>query len=86
MLTSAARDAERLPNEVAVDCYRINLAPLKSGIEEMMKRLREALGRGLRRKVAYLERLPELHLQSSMYTCGFVHKCSFVGLMHAMFM
>jgi hypothetical protein len=36
---------------VRVECYCVSLAPLKEAAEELMKRLRTALGASLRRKV-----------------------------------
>eukprot|EP00878_Enallax_costatus_P024703 GHUV01026383.1.p1 GENE.GHUV01026383.1~~GHUV01026383.1.p1 ORF type:complete len:1576 (+),score=459.42 GHUV01026383.1:1611-6338(+) len=50
MLKQAAQDVDRLPNEVRIDCYKISLAPFKAYLEEMMKRLREALASSLRKK------------------------------------
>jgi hypothetical protein len=50
-LKTVARDAEKLPNEICVDCYRISLLPVKQTVDEHMKRLQEALVASLRRKV-----------------------------------
>ncbi|GLI62890.1 cytoplasmic dynein 1b heavy chain [Volvox africanus] len=50
MLKAASRDAEKLPNEVRIECYKVSLAPVKSSIDEHMKRLQEALVSSLRRK------------------------------------
>jgi len=50
VLKAAARDAERLPNEVKVDCYNISLVPVKTVVDEQLKRLQETLVASLRRK------------------------------------
>ena len=50
-LQTAAREVEKLPNEVAVDCYTVSLLHMKTTIEQQMKRLQEELLAGLRRKV-----------------------------------
>lgn len=50
MLKAAARDAEKLPNEAKVDCYKISLLPVKAAVDEHMKKLQEALVTCLRRK------------------------------------
>ena len=50
-LQTAAREVEKLPNEVAVDCYTVSLLHMKGTIEQQMKRLQEELLAGLRRKV-----------------------------------
>ncbi|WIA17572.1 hypothetical protein OEZ85_014399 [Tetradesmus obliquus] len=50
MLKTAAHDLNKLPNEVRLDCYRVSLSPFKAYVEEMIKRLREALGASLRKK------------------------------------
>jgi hypothetical protein len=39
---------------VRLDCYRVSLSPFKAYVEEMTKRLREALGASLRKKVRIL--------------------------------
>lgn len=43
MLKGAAKDAEKLPNEAKVDCYKISLLPVKAAVDEHMKKLQEAL-------------------------------------------
>jgi len=48
---ATARGLERLPSEIRVDCYRLVTAPFKAGVEESMRRLQDALGTVLRRKV-----------------------------------
>lgn len=58
---AAARDLERLPQEIRIDCYRLNLGPFKAGVEDGMRRLREALGTVLRRKVGSSKRAPQCH-------------------------
>ncbi|GFR50179.1 hypothetical protein Agub_g12346, partial [Astrephomene gubernaculifera] len=50
MLKAASRDAEKLPNEVRIECYKVSLAPVKGSIDEHMKKLQEALVASLRRK------------------------------------
>nr|ADI46856.1 DHC1bf [Volvox carteri f. nagariensis] len=50
MLKAASRDAEKLPNEVRIECYKLSLAPIKSTIDEHMKKLQETLVSSLRRK------------------------------------
>ena len=50
-LQTAAREVEKLPSEIAVDCYTISLLHMKTTIEQQMKRLQEELLAGLRRKV-----------------------------------
>ncbi|KXZ45909.1 DHC7 protein [Gonium pectorale] len=50
MLKAASRDAEKLPNEVRIECYKVSLAPIKATIDEHMKKLQEALVSSLRRK------------------------------------
>jgi len=37
--------------QVRIDCYKVSLAPLKAYLEEMLKRLKEALASSLRKKV-----------------------------------
>lgn len=39
--------------QVRLDCYRVSLTPFKAYVEEMMKRLRDALGASLRKKVGW---------------------------------
>ena len=50
-LQTSARDAEKLPNEVHIGCYSINVQPVKAAIERQMKDLRQELLASLRRKV-----------------------------------
>nr|BCL66104.1 cytoplasmic dynein 1b heavy chain [Volvox africanus] len=50
MLKAASRDAEKLPNEVRIECYKVSLAPVKNTIDEHMRRLQETLVSSLRRK------------------------------------
>jgi hypothetical protein len=50
---AAGRDLERLPAEIRADCYRVVTAPFKAGVEEGVRRMREALGAVLRRKVNF---------------------------------
>nr|BBC28429.1 cytoplasmic dynein 1b heavy chain [Yamagishiella unicocca] len=50
MLKAASRDAEKLPNEVRIECYKVSLAPVKGSIDEHMKKLQETLVASLRRK------------------------------------
>lgn len=51
MLKAASKDAEKLPNEIKVDCYKVSLVPVKAAIDEHMKKLQDALVASLRRKV-----------------------------------
>lgn len=51
VLRAATKDADKLPNEVQVDCYRISVAPVKACVEEQMKNLQNSLIRSLRKKV-----------------------------------
>lgn len=48
----AAKEAEKIPTEVKIDCYTVNLLPVKTAVEEHMKNLQEALISSLRRKTA----------------------------------
>ncbi|GMH35100.1 hypothetical protein BSKO_02968 [Bryopsis sp. KO-2023] len=50
VLKAAAKDAEKLPNEVKVDCYKISIAALKASTDELMKKLQEVLVSSLRKK------------------------------------
>ncbi|KAG2426397.1 hypothetical protein HYH02_014824 [Chlamydomonas schloesseri] len=50
MLKAASRDAEKLPNEVRIECYKVSLAPVKGSIDEHMKKLQDTLVASLRRK------------------------------------
>jgi hypothetical protein len=49
---AAACDLERLPSEIRVDCIRLVTGPFRAGVEDSMRRLREALAAVLRRKVS----------------------------------
>lgn len=48
----AAKEAEKIPMEVKIDCYVISMVPVKHAIEEHVKQLQEALIASLRRKTA----------------------------------
>ena len=61
-----------------IECYRVSLAPVKEAAEELMKKLKAALGSSLRRKVSHtccpatllwhtLE--PRLHLPAALPGC-----------------
>ncbi|MEW5298927.1 MAG: hypothetical protein WDW36_001997 [Sanguina aurantia] len=50
MLKAAAKDCEKLPNELKVDCYKVSLGPVKASVEEQMKKLQDTLVASLRRK------------------------------------
>ncbi len=50
-MPNKAETLQALMLQVRVDCYRVSLLPLKASIDDLMKRLREALGASLRRKV-----------------------------------
>ena len=54
MLKSVTRDAERLPLETKVDCYRISLAPLRAAVDDQIRKLEDALVVSLRRKVRFI--------------------------------
>ncbi|KAL3130926.1 hypothetical protein ABBQ38_000251 [Trebouxia sp. C0009 RCD-2024] len=49
-LKAAARDAEKLPNDVQLGCYTVCTHPVKGAIERQMKDLREEMLASLRRK------------------------------------
>lgn len=74
MLKAAAKDADRLPNEIRVDCYRVSLVGLKATIDEQMKRMKEALGTSLRKKVSG-GRLVNGQACRCAFLCG-AHACT----------
>ena len=55
LLQAAARDAEKLPNEVQLGCYTVSTHPVKAAIERQMKDLREEMLASLRRKVRHMQ-------------------------------
>ena len=55
LLQAAARDAEKLPNEVQLGCYTVSTYPVKGAIERQMKELKEEMLASLRRKVRRFE-------------------------------
>nr|ADI46936.1 DHC1bm [Volvox carteri f. nagariensis] len=59
MLKAASRDAEKLPNEVRIECYKVSLAPVKSTIDEHMKKLQETLLSSLRRKASEKDQIED---------------------------
>lgn len=66
MLKAAAKDADKLPNEVRLDIYRVSLLPLKAAIDEQMKKMKEALGSSLRKKVGFAGKArPASHCRST---------------------
>ena len=51
MLKAAAKDAEKIPQEIRLGCYKISMVPMKSAVDDQMRRLQESLVSSLRRKV-----------------------------------
>ena len=44
------RDSEKIPAEVKVDCFTVSLLPVKGTVDDLLKKLQEALVASLRRK------------------------------------
>lgn len=59
-LRSVAKEAEKLPNELNIVCYKVVTAPVKTVIEEHMKELQSTLLSSLQKKVANSSHL-QLH-------------------------
>lgn len=55
LLQAAAKDAEKLPNEVQLGCYTVCTHPVKGAIERQMKDLREEMLASLRHKVRQMQ-------------------------------
>ena len=45
------RDAEKLPNEIKIDCITVNCLPVKTSIEGLLQSLFETLQNCLRRSI-----------------------------------
>ncbi|GBG64465.1 hypothetical protein CBR_g44350 [Chara braunii] len=52
MLKSRAKDSEKIPPVIKVDCYTVSTLLVKSSLEEQMQRLHEVLCMSLRRKAS----------------------------------
>ncbi|KAG1663699.1 hypothetical protein FOA52_013267 [Chlamydomonas sp. UWO 241] len=82
-LKGAARDVERLPNDLKVDCYKVSLLPVKAAVEEHMKKLQEALVASLRRKTVTEKELVEEFIKNGgeLFTkqCGSVEEIGLAG-------
>ncbi|KAF7232339.1 hypothetical protein EG68_08731, partial [Paragonimus skrjabini miyazakii] len=50
-LKTRGRDAEKLPNEIKIDCITVNCLPVKSAIEGLLQNLFETLQNCLRRSI-----------------------------------
>ncbi|TPP62130.1 Cytoplasmic dynein 2 heavy chain 1 isoform 1 [Fasciola gigantica] len=50
-LKTRGRDAEKLPNEIRIDCITVNCVPIKMSIEGLLQNLFEALQTCLRRSI-----------------------------------
>ena len=51
-LKKRGRDAEKLPNELKVDCFTISTSPIKAAIEESTQKLSDSMVYHLRRAIA----------------------------------
>lgn len=47
-----ARDAEKLPNEIKVDCFIVSTSPIKSAIEESIQKLNDSMVYHLKRAIS----------------------------------
>ena len=47
-----ARDAEKLPNEIKVDCFTVSTSPIKSAIEESIQKLNDSMVYHLKRAIS----------------------------------
>jgi hypothetical protein len=43
MLKAKRKELKKLPDSVKVDCINVNLVPFKGGVEDIFKRLSDAL-------------------------------------------